>query len=268
MRHDPYVALDVRWFTDVLKPVQLHNDVRTQDGKILLGNIGNRNVVLSPPHDGSWERFKEDGILEPELARELWPNGLSEHVLPMLDSMDLTFPFPGNDRGGLVVPLRLKEDRSEEVERVLQTFSQDHRAAMRVTWSFPLGIPPGAIERMLVRCCNLGEACKFWRFGVLVRGRLVQEGIDGTFALLVEYSCCHKELSMDLYGNTKSVGLWAALSFAISAVLRMTREFPGLEWKGSLACPEHSPQRKLVLSDAVSNPYYCPYSVVCVRTIE
>lgn len=252
LRHESYVFLDAQRLANMLKPVVLHNDRHTRDGNISLGKMGEREVVLSTPqHKASWKRLKSDGILEPELARKLWTNDLSAYVLSTLKSIGLTFPLPDDDRDGLVVPLRLPMNRPKDVGDIIERFSREYPAAFRLSWTFPLDVPPGMIERVLTRCCSLGATRVFWRFGGLVKGNPRLEGIDGTFALLLEYLRDNKKLSMDVYGYKMSVVPWAALSFFASAVLHVVQDFPGLKWEGSLVCPEHN-QQVLQVSHTVS----------------
>lgn len=239
LRHHPYVFLDVTWLANILKPILDHKDKTREDGSIVLDDVGNSPITLKDPvHIESWKLLKEGGIFEPDLAPALWPRGLHEFVLPMLQSIGLTFPLSGKDSGKHVVLLRVDPKQSESARRDLRAFSSKHSAVLKVVWEMFRGVPPGMIEKALTKCCCLGDVHLFWRFGVLVRGRFVRENTGGPFALLLEYSEDKHELLMEVHGDAESVAPWAVLSYAISVVRFMTLEFPGLKWIAALRCPE------------------------------
>ncbi|CAN0252568.1 unnamed protein product, partial [Scytosiphon promiscuus] len=94
---------------------------------------------------------------------------------------------------------------------------------------FFLGVPPGAIEKVLTRCCSIGGVRVFWRFGVLVHGSFGDEGgSSGIFAVVLEYSPSGNELTAQFYGDMSNPAPWVALSYVISAVRSILSEFPGL----------------------------------------
>ena len=103
-----------------------------------------------------------------------------------------------------------------------------------------LGVPPGAVERVLTRCCRIGDIQTFWRFGVLVQGGVEYGEIVKRFALVVEYfpDSSDKVLDIRVYGNVDSSTSWAVLSYTLSAVRYMTLDFPGLQWRAWLNCPQ------------------------------
>eukprot|EP00752_Nemacystus_decipiens_P017045 g15262.t1 len=252
VRHDTYVFLDVTWLARILKPLLNHSEIEDPlSGSISLGDT---DITLDDDeHIAAWNKLKEDGILEPALARVLWPDGLSAYVLPTLDSLGLTHPLDGDPAEGLVVLLRLSEKRPVEVGEELDDFRRDHMAVLSVTWKIFLGVPPGAIEKVLMRCCSIGTLRTFWRFGVLVQGSFGATTTAGkTFALLVEYSHENTEIDMKVYGNIGTTAPWAALSVGISAVRAMCLEFPGLRWRAFLECPQHG--REIQITKKATHP--------------
>lgn len=238
VRHGVYVFLDVAWLAAILKPLLNHRDGEDPcSGSLSLGDTG---ITLDTDEQiASWRRLKHNGVLEPALARVLWPNGLSNYVLPTLDSLGLTHPLDGDSAEGLVVLLRLGKERPEGVGKELDDFRRDHRAVLSVTWKVFMGVPPGAIEKVLTRCCCIGVLRTFWRFGVLIQGGFGSVAAAKTFALLIEYSHDKTELDMKVYGDIGTAAPWAALSLGISVVRAMCFEFPGLRWRASLQCPQH-----------------------------
>ncbi|CBJ26194.1 LRR-GTPase of the ROCO family, putative pseudogene [Ectocarpus siliculosus] len=118
----------------ILKPLLNHKDEETFDGFVNLGDTGDARITLGDPSDiASWARFKNERVLEPRLARTMWPNGLSEYVFPTLASLGLTLPLESDPVGGLVVLLRLKKSRPERVRKVMHTFCLDHTPALSAT---------------------------------------------------------------------------------------------------------------------------------------
>ncbi|CBJ26200.1 LRR-GTPase of the ROCO family [Ectocarpus siliculosus] len=240
VRHETFVFLDVVWLARILKPLLNHKDEETFDGLVNLGDTGDTRVTLEDPSDiASWGRLKNEGVLEPRLARKLWPNGLSEYVIPTIASLGLTFPLENDPAGGLVVLLRLEHDRPELVGKVIDTFCLDQTPALRASWKIFLGVPAGAIEKVLTRCCSLGGVQTFWRSGVLVHGGVGEQDRSGIFAVVLEYSPSDNELTAQIFGDISTPAPWVALSYVVSAVSLMLLDFPGLRSRGSLKCPQH-----------------------------
>ncbi|CAN0308780.1 unnamed protein product [Ectocarpus sp. 12 AP-2014] len=240
VRHETFVFLDVVWLARILKPLLNHKDEETYEGFVHLGETGDKQITLEDPRDiASWWRLKNEGVLEPRLADAMWPDGLSEYVLPTLVSLDLTFPLASDPARGLVVLLRLNLDRPERVGKVIDTFCLNQTPVFNASWKVFLGVPPGAIEKVLTRCCSLGGVQIFWRYGVLVHGGLGDQDGHGIFAAVLEYSSADNVLTAQIFGDISSSAVWVALSYVMSAVSLMLLEFPGLRWRGSLKCPQH-----------------------------
>ncbi|CAN0453728.1 unnamed protein product, partial [Laminaria digitata] len=111
VRHETFLFLDVVWLTRILKPLLNHKDSERSDGSVFLGNTGEKGIVLTDErHIDSWQRFRDEGVLEPALARIMWPV-LFEYVMPTLAYLGLTFPLELDPAEGLVVLLRLGTDR-------------------------------------------------------------------------------------------------------------------------------------------------------------
>ncbi|CAM9376460.1 unnamed protein product [Laminaria digitata] len=238
VRHETYVFLDVVWLARILKPLLNHKDQETFDGSVILGDTGDARITLDGPEDiTSWRRLKSEGILEPRLACAMWPAGLSKYVLPTLLSLGLTFPLENDAAGGLVVLLRLESSCPARVGEVIRTFCSENTPAFSARWKFFLGVPAGAIEKVLTRCCSIGGVQTFWRFGVLVHGGFGDR--SGVFAVVLKYASADNELTAQVYGHISNPAPWAALSYVISAVRFMLLEAPGLRSRGSLECPQH-----------------------------
>lgn len=241
------------WLAKILKPLLYHRDVENFCGSLSLGGTG---ITLDDEeHIVSWKRFKETGVLKPALADVLWPDGPSDYVLPALASLVLAHPLDGNSGDGLVVLLRLGQERPKGVGKELDDFRRVHTAVvLNVTWKIFLGVPPGAIEKVLTQCCSIGALRTFWRFGVLIQGGLGKVSPGKTFAFLIEYSQETSEIDMKVYGDIGKAAPWAALSFGVSVVRTMCSDFPGLRWRASLSCPQHD--QDMPISKAMSLPLF------------
>lgn len=215
----------------MLKPLFTHKCTEKY-GKVALGDT---DIVLTDAeHIRSWERLKSDGILEPGLARAMWPD-LPGYGLPFLQARGLTFPLEGDGANGLVVLLRLKTERPSSTGNDLDAYSLERTPMLEACWDMFLGVTPGAVERFLTRCCTLGPVRAFWRFGVRVTGKM---GGDD-FALLAQYSHGSKQLRIDVYGKINTAAPWAASGFGLSAATEMVQEFPGLRCRAHVKCPDH-----------------------------
>ena len=62
----------------------------------------------------------------------------------------------------------------------------------------------------------------------------------GIFAVVLEYASTSNELTAQIFGDISTPAPWMALSYVTSAVSLMLKDFPGLRWRGSLVCPQHS----------------------------
>ncbi|CAN0570048.1 unnamed protein product, partial [Laminaria digitata] len=148
VRLETYVFLDVVWLTVILKPLLNHKATKRFDGTVLLGDKGDTLITLSDArHIDSWNRLREEGILEPELARVMWPD-LSAYVLTLLASLGLAFPLECDRAEGVVVLLRLKTDRPPSVGHDIELLRVNRSAVFEVCWEFPLGVPPGVVEKI------------------------------------------------------------------------------------------------------------------------
>lgn len=223
----------------MLKPI-LQRKEMDAFGKISLGNIDGSEIVLSAPEEqASRTRLETEGILEPRLAQALWPGGLWEHIMSIIQTIDLAFPLPNSKKRNLVVILRLPENCPTSVQEEIQEFRSRRYSSMSGSWELPVGAPPGSIERMMVRSCRLGTAHVFWRYGVLIEGDVDKNSRGGAFAFNLEYSVEDGELRFDVFGSVASVGPKAALSHVIYTMLSVIGEFLGLRWKGLLVCLSH-----------------------------
>lgn len=243
LRQESFVFLNVVCLAKILKPLFSHK-FKEDNGDIIVDMDGERPIVLSTgDQKNSWRRLREKGILDLELANILWPNGLSDVVLPIVKKMDLEFPL-GTDDTKLVVMQRLPCWHPKDVENTLYRFRKDNHPTLEGSWRLFRGVPPGVIENVLTRCCSLGDTHTFWRLGVLVKVHL-----DGNFALVLEF-IDNEKLNIEVYGSPESVGPWMVLSFAMSVTLSKMIEFPGLKHEAKLRCPNDSGEN-LWISDQV-----------------
>lgn len=236
-----HVFLDVDWLAKVLEPVLNHKGIEDRGGARTFGDV----EVTEQWQEYSLRKLQDQGILEQRLAAFLWP-GYTEHVLAALERIGLTFSYPGDDDGGLVVPLRLPEIRPLYVGQHIANFNDGHgQKSLTMHWKMPYGVPPGGVERIIARCSSLGEASLFWRFGVLVRvGAAQQEEEEGDGGVerswfMLEYDRYGQELVIAVWGDLKKAAAWAALSYVSAVIIDMTQQYPGLRWEAFMGCPDH-----------------------------
>ncbi|CAN0504479.1 unnamed protein product, partial [Discosporangium mesarthrocarpum] len=198
---------------EVLQPLLNHKGSKTDDdtGSVWYGD----RELKEDWHKTSLARLEGRGILDPSFARFLW-GGLTGYVLDTLDRIGLTFPLPGDEDEGLVVLLRFPESCPGKVRKVLDNFNESNPTTFTIGWKMFLGVPPGFIEKLIAKCCKLGRPGPFWRFGVLVRGKLgggdlKEEGIRWDFSLQLEYSHETTELLIKVGGDTRVGTPWAVL---------------------------------------------------------
>lgn len=227
MVYGSFVVLDVQWLAAVVKPLCSHKDM--SKGEVNLGGI----TVKSGPR---LDRLVNKGILEPKLAEELWPSAW-KYLLQALSSVGLTFPFPGDKEGGLVVLLRLPTERPRDVGKILDGFRRENHVRIKASCTFVRGMPPGFVERLLSTCCRLGSCKPFWRYGVLIQ--------SGTlFSVILEYlendDSLVGELTLESFGDPKTAGPWLAMSACLSVLVEMMSQFPGVEVEAKLECLLHN----------------------------
>ncbi|CAN0131334.1 unnamed protein product [Pylaiella littoralis] len=233
VEYGSFIFLDVQWFATVLDPLFSHK--RDSFGNLDLGGRRVKNAL-------SLNRLEKENILEPQLAEDLWGAELAPHLLLALKSAGLTFPFPKDSKGGLVILLRMDAKPPDEYSMKLNSQlgqadqAGKHGLCLHVECSFSLGLPPGFIERLLARCCHLGLPYPFWRYGALIVG---EDGEEGLFSLSLEYSEKNNILTVKVYGGYMEVHAWGALSKVLSVTIKMLAEFPGLPCESTLFCPLH-----------------------------
>eukprot|EP00752_Nemacystus_decipiens_P008486 g7583.t1 len=234
VEYGSYIFLDVQWFATVLDPLFCHK--RDSFGNL---DLGGRPVTNAR----SLRRLEDENVLEPELAEDLWGPELAPHLLLALKSAGLTFPLPKDPRRGLVILLRMGTEPPDDYERRLriQLGQADqagkHDLVLHAECSFSLGLPPGFVERLLARCCHLGSTYPFWRYGALIVGEGVEEGL---FSLSLGYSEENNTLTVKAYGGCTKVHVWGALSKVLSVLIKMLAEFPGLPCEPTFFCPLHN----------------------------
>ncbi|CAM9802119.1 unnamed protein product, partial [Sphacelaria rigidula] len=65
---------------------------------------------------------------------------------------------PGDDNEGLAIPLRMGTEHPRGFDSRLEDACRagEHDLVLKVKCVFRAGLPPGFVERLLVRCCHLG----------------------------------------------------------------------------------------------------------------
>ncbi|CAN0360623.1 unnamed protein product, partial [Discosporangium mesarthrocarpum] len=255
LRSDSHVFLDVTWLAEVLHRLLNLKGSETDDDTGIV-RYGDRELEKDS-HKTSLGRLEERGILDPSFAYFLWGD-FTGYVLDTLERIGLTFPLPGDEDKGLVVLLRFPESCPDDVREVLDNISNP--TTFTIGWKMFGGLPPGFLEKLIAQCCKIGTPEPFWRFGVLVRGKLGggdREGEDSKrdFSLQLEYFHEKTEVQIIVGGDARGGTPWAVLSYAVSSVLSMTIQYPGLRWEAHLKCPDHPEEpNKMKISSEARHP--------------
>lgn len=240
VRLEEMIFLDVVWQSRNIKPLPNHKGRESSNCSMILGGTGDTCITLEDPLDiASWGRLKSEGILEPRLARAMWPEDLFKCVLPTLQRLGLTFSLENNSTNALMVLIRLKPGRPVGVGKEIYSFCSENSPAFSAKWKVVHGAPPAAIEGVLALCCSLGNVQTFWRYGVVVHGNLGGWNGSGPFTVVIEYASSNNELAAQVYGDISTPAPWVALSYTISTVRYVLLNFPGLGSRGSLEFPEN-----------------------------
>lgn len=127
------------------------------------------------------------------------------------------------------------------VDGHLAKFREDAKL-LTMTWKMSLGVPPGAVERVVSRCSYIGADIVFWRFGVSSPVEVAPESGNGGLErswFMLEYDSYGQELVIQVWGDLTQAAAWATLSYVSAVVRDMTLQYPGLLWDAYLGCPDH-----------------------------
>ena len=183
----------------------------------------------------------------------------------------------------MLVLMRLRETPDHRQQRSLDDCTADApRGAREVTlkWKFDAASAPyGLIERLMASCHVIGvvERNLCWRYGALFRSRemTVRFGRKKSlFTMVIRYDPIHGSsdgdsanvLTVWMIGPLECQRVWAALRFVMSAIVTLSKEWPGAILQGWPVCPTHPTVSAIVYLTTPSQVWKCTFSIIDVHS--
>ena len=157
----------------------------------------------------------------------------------------------------MLVIMRMRETCSRETELLLEERMREALTGVRdvtLKWVFDAaGCPYGLMERLITACHKVGvvEHRLCWRHGALFRSHELTYRVGKNmrlYTMVIRFDKTLETLDGDvahvltvrMMGPLENPKVWIALRFVASAVLTISKEWPGVIVKGSPICPRHS----------------------------
>ena len=274
---DQGIFLDVVWLSSVLSPILSHKLAKRPFSTAALNShrdsLINRGVLrwdfalkLWKPALTSVEREIREDMVD-AVFRALIKLGV---IIPLgrpVLSADGRVSYSShrdNDPQEMLVIMRLPDEctgsKKDDFDNGLKE-ALKHGREVKLKWEFDsAGAPYGLVERLIASCHVFGEveqgAC--WRYGALFKSHERTER-DGKkirlyrFAILYsvrndpDHRDLERVLTLRMIGDLENDLVWAALRYVASAMVILSKEWPGMEWSGWPDCPEH-PRTRLNLT--------------------
>lgn len=126
-------------------------------------------------------------------------------------------------------------------------------------WEFDKAGPPyGLVERLIVSCHVLGEVVmgSCWRYGAVLKSHFTRSSAEGSVRLftvalsMTSYKESERVLTAKVFGPLDDKRVWLAIRFVASAMVNLSKEWPGGLWAGWLDCEKHPSQHLYLASSA------------------
>ncbi|CAM9199811.1 unnamed protein product [Ectocarpus sp. 8 AP-2014] len=158
----------------------------------------------------------------------------------------------------MLVIMRLSETCNEHQRTLFDALARKMSRDRVVTlkWEFDKAGPPyGLIERVIASCHVLGEvetgAC--WRYGAVFKSHDMRS-VEGnvrlyTIALnMTSYNESERVFTAKVFGPLDNKRVWVAIRYVASAMINLSKEWPGVLWTGWLDCEKHPLQHLYLAS--------------------
>lgn len=259
------IFLDVVWLSKVLKPILSH--------KLKDETFDND---LSPMRDD----LVENGVLRWQFARHLWSDFIghaalqskevmvAEALFGVLVDLGVALPLGGTTLStnasssappDMLVIMRLEETCNDNQRRRTDGLAADLPPGdkeLTFKWRFGFAGPPhGLVERLMASCHVLGEVEKSscWRYGAVFKSSAIMSKAGRTawlYTLALSYDDQEKVLAATVFGPLKSDRVWAVSRFVASAMVNLTKDWPGVWWEGWTECEQPNPCRLYLASSS------------------
>ena len=264
---DQGIFLDVAWLSSLLSPILDHK----------LAKRPFSNTELERHRYNLIQR----GVLCWDFALYLWGpaltsaeqemEGMVEAVFRVLIRLGVIIPLGqptilanggvsysshgDNDSKEMLVIMRLPEECTGTAKRDfdagLEEALKDGRE-VKVKWEFDsAGAPYGLVEQLIASCHVIGEveqaAC--WKYGALFKShQWTQRDRNEVrlFKFAIFYSISDDSehlLTLRMIGPLENYLVWAALRYVASAMVNLSKNWPGMRWSGWPDCPKHPSTR-------------------------
>jgi len=246
-----------------------------------------------------------DGILRRQFALHIWSASVGKVVIEsekvaealfgVLIKLGVAFPIGGRtllahadrntptapsdigDWNDMLVIMRLSETCNAYQRTLFDGLAPEMPRDRVVTlkWEFDKAGPPyGLIERLIVSCHVLGEvetgAC--WRYGAVLKSHDTRfvEGIVRLYTValsMTSYNESERVLTARVFGPLDNKRVWVAIRYVASAMVNLSKEWPGVLWTGWLDCEKH-PLQHLYLASSVEVRVCNAMISVCVLLLR
>lgn len=227
-----------------------------------------------------------DGILRRQFALHIWSESVGKVVmesekvaealfsvltklgvaLPMgrrtlLARSDRSTPTAPSDVSGsndMLVIMRLSETRNGYQRTLFDGLAPKMPRDRVVTlkWEFDKAGPPyGLIERVIASCHVLGEVetggC--WRYGAVFKSH-DRRSVEGSVRLytialsMTSHNESERVFTAKVFGPLGCKRVWVAIRYVASAMINLSKEWPGVLWTGWLDCEKHPLQHLYLAS--------------------
>lgn len=227
-----------------------------------------------------------DGILRWQFALHLWSTSIGEVVLESEQVVGALFavlvklgvalplghtaPFAVADRvkpvdrrvsRDMLVIMRLSETCNRYQQELFDglALKMPRDRGITLKWEFDKAGPPyGLVERLIVSCHILGEVVmgSCWRYGAVLKSHFTRSSAEGSVRLftvalsMTSYKESERVLTAKVFGPLDDKRVWLAIRFVASAMVNLSKEWPGVLWAGWLDCEKHPSQHLYLASSA------------------
>lgn len=276
------IFLDVVWLSDVLSPILSHKLDRTPCPTAELCAL--RQCLI------------EDNILRWKFAKHLWGDPVLRSRLQVghalyrvLIKLGVVVPLgqaivsttdgrasphgdtePATEPPDVLVIMRLPNTCGEDQEHKLTACTKEAlhaspgRREVTLKWEFDAAGPPsGLLERLIASCHVIGvvEQGSCWRHGALFKSHAMTRSVR-LYTVVIRYDA--PQLTVRVIGPLWKDSVWAALQYVASAMVVLSKEWPGVQWHGWPECPNHPGVCSVYLA-TFSEVRLSQWSFSCVR---
>ena len=224
------------------------------------------------------DKLVYDGILVRKLALHLWrpilervAEGKKDEVVNALFrtllNLGVILPLDRTvlssiDRFLVIMRLSDKCNCSDKINATLDgAKALGDCEQVTLKWMFSAGPPYGLVERLIASSHIIGkverEMC--WRYGALFKSHQWTRRRNKNvrlYTFVIHYEVIydrehnHRDdvLTMRMIGPLADERMWVALRYVASAMVTLSRDWPGVRWKGWPVCPEHPTDRMYLAS--------------------